>query len=54
MNEKELIEYCKFAVDHSRQNLSDTQKEIIKQAIDESQNIQELLAVAITKMFLHG
>ena len=53
MNEKELKEYCKLAVDHTRQNLSDTQKEIIKQAIDKSHNMQELLAVAIAKMFLH-
>ena len=54
MSEKELKEYCKLAVDHTQQNLSDTQKEIIKQAIDKSKNMQELIAVAIAKMFLHG
>ncbi|MBO4338478.1 MAG: hypothetical protein J5877_00980 [Clostridia bacterium] len=53
MNEKELKEYCKLAVDHTRQNLSDTQKEFIKQAIEESKNMQELIAVAITKVFFH-
>ena len=54
MNEKELKEYCKLAVDHTRQNLSENQKELIKQGIDEARNVQELLAVAITKMFLRN
>lgn len=47
MNEKEIKELCKFVLENSNKPLSDEQKEIIKLAIDNSKNIEELFLTAI-------
>lgn len=48
MTQEEQIKFlCKWAVQNSQRPLTDLEKEIIKRAIDESQTIEELLAVAV-------
>ena len=47
MTEEEIKAICKFFVDNGKRNFTDAEKELIKQAIDQSRNWQELLAVAI-------
>lgn len=41
---------CKWAVENSNRPLTDVEKEIIKQAIDQSETVEELLSVAFTVM----
>lgn len=47
MTEKEIKELCKFALEYSDKPLSEEQKELIKQAIDEARTVEELLFTAI-------
>ena len=47
MTEEEIKAICKFIVENGKRNFTDAEKELIKQAIDQSRNWQELLAVAI-------
>lgn len=47
MTEEEIKVICKFFVDNGKRNFTDAERELIKQAIDQSRNWQELLAVAI-------
>lgn len=46
MNEKMIKEMCKQIVDR-RNDLSELQKEILKEAIEQSQNLEQLLYTAI-------
>ena len=48
MTEKELKFLCKWLVDNSNRPLSKEEKEIIKQAIDKSNSIEDLILIAIT------
>ena len=47
MTEQEIKFICKQLVEHGDKPLTDTEKELIKQAIDKSKNLNELLAVAL-------
>ena len=47
MTEQEIKSICKQLVEHGDKPLTDTEKELIKQAIDKSKNLNELLAVAL-------
>lgn len=47
MTEKQIKELYKIAVEKGNQTLSKEQKEIIKQAIDNSRTVEELLVTAI-------
>lgn len=47
MTEKEIKGLCKFALENSDKPLSEKQKELIKQAIDKSETVEELLFTAI-------
>ena len=52
MTEREIKEMCKWVIDNSNQPLTKTEKEIIKQAIDNAKSFNELLGIALTKEFL--
>lgn len=52
MTEDQIKFLCKWIVDNGNRALTDIEKEVIKQAIDESKNIEELAAVAIASMRL--
>lgn len=47
MNEIEVKELYKLAVEYRNHNLTDVEKETIKTAIDSSKTIADLLAVAL-------
>lgn len=47
MTEQQIKQLCKWAVENSNRPLTDTEKELLKQAIDQAKNINELLVVAI-------
>ena len=47
MNETEVKELYKLAVEYGNHNLTDVEKEVIKTAIDSSKTIDDLLKVAL-------
>ncbi len=47
MNEKEIKFLCKWLVDNGNRPLTDLEKELIKQAIDKADNINDLFAIAV-------
>lgn len=47
MTEKEFKELCKWAVENRKKQLSKEQMELLKQAIDQSKTVEELLLIAI-------
>ena len=50
MNEKIIKEMCKQIVDR-RNDLNEFQKEVLKEAIEQSQNLEQLLYTAIASNF---
>lgn len=47
--EQQQIKFlCKWAVENSNRPLADAEKEILKQAIDNAKNIEDLLAIALS------
>lgn len=49
-NEKMIKEMCKQIIDR-RNDLNELQKEILKEAIEQSQNLEQLLCTAIASNF---
>lgn len=47
MNEIQIKELCKFAVEYGRRPLSHIEKETVKFAIDYSSNVMELSMIAL-------
>ena len=47
MREKEVKELCKFVLDNGHRRFSDRDRQLLKMAIDNSNNLQELFAVAM-------
>lgn len=47
MTEKGIKELCKWALENRNKQLSKEQKELLKQAIDQSKTVEELLLTAI-------
>ena len=47
MNENQIKELCKYVIDNGDRQISDVQKELLKQAIDKSNTWQELMTVAL-------
>ncbi len=46
MTEEELAKaLSKFLIEHRNQRLTDVEKELLKQAVDQSRSLQELLVV---------
>lgn len=50
MIEDDIKRMCKFAVEYGNRPLTREQKELLKQAIDKSQSLDELLAVAMASL----
>lgn len=47
MEEKAFKEMCKWAVDHGNHPLTQQQKEVLKNAIEQSKTLKELFIVAM-------
>ena len=52
MTEEEVKALCKFAIENGKRDFTQAEKEMLKEAIDSSRNLQELFAVAIASLFL--
>lgn len=50
MTEEQIKFICKWIIENSNRPLSELDKEIIKQAIDNAKTIEELAGVAIAAM----
>ena len=50
MNEQQIKLLCKLAIENSNHPFTNLEKELLKQAVDESKNWNELLAVAFTTL----
>ena len=50
MTEQEIKSICRLAVEHSRREFTPAEKEMLKQAVDQSRNMEELFAVAIASL----
>ena len=48
MTEQQIKFLCKWAVENSNRPLTKAEKEILKQAIDNAKNIEDLLAIALS------
>ena len=48
MTEQQFKILCQWAVDNSNRPLTDAEREIIKQAIDNAKKIEDLLAIALS------
>ena len=52
MTEEQVKLICKWLVENSSRPLTDLEKEMLKQAIDNSKNWEELLTVAIVSRMM--
>ena len=52
MTEQQVKFFCKFAVEMSDRPFTEEEKELLRQAIDKSQNLEELILVAIASLNL--
>ena len=43
MTEEQIKALCKFMIENGKRNISDIEKELLKQAVDQSRNWQELI-----------
>ena len=43
MNEEQIKAICKFLINTGNRNFTEVEKELLKQAVDQSKNWQELL-----------
>lgn len=50
MTEQQIKELCKLVIENGNRDFTEIEKEMLKTAVDQSRNFQELLAVAITSM----
>ena len=50
MTEEQIKFLCKIAIEGNNRILTRTEKELLKKAIDESKNIEELLTIAIASL----
>ncbi len=50
MTEQEIKETCKYVIEHGKREFTENEKEILKAAVDQSRNLQELFAVAIASL----
>lgn len=50
MTDQEIKEACKFVIEHGNKEF--TEKEMLKAAVDQSRNWQELLAVAMASLVM--
>lgn len=52
MTEEQIKLLCKLAIENSRKQLTNAQKETLKQAIDESKTVEDLFTVAIAEFLI--
>ena len=52
MTESEIKAISKFLIENGYRNITDIEKELLKKAVDESHNWQELMSVAIISRML--
>ena len=52
MTEEQIKMLCKLAIENSSKQLTNAQKETLKQAIDESKTVEDLFTVAMTKLLI--
>ena len=52
MNEEQIKELCKIVIENSNRNFTELEKELLKSAVDSSNNWEELLSVAIASLGL--
>ena len=50
MTEQEIKAFCKLLIEYGKRDFTDQEKEILKQAVDQSGNMQELIAVAMVSL----
>lgn len=50
MTEEQIKRFCKWAIDNSARPFTDAEKEILKQVVDSSQNLEQLLLTAIAAL----
>lgn len=50
MTEQEIKDLCKLVIEHGNRNFTKAEKELLKVAVDQSNNWQELLSVAVGSM----
>ena len=50
MTEQEIKEACKFVIEHGHRDFTMAERELLKAAVDQSRNWQELLAVVMASM----
>lgn len=48
MNEQQIKLICKLAVENSKRPFTDTEKELLKQAIDQAKSWDDLLEIALS------
>ena len=46
MTDQEIKEACKFVIEHGQRDFTEAEKELLKAAVDQSRNWQELFAMA--------
>ena len=50
MNEQQIKLLCKLAIENSNRPFTDAEKELLKQAIDQARNWEDLFAVALSTL----
>ena len=50
MTEQEIKLLCKLVIEHGNRDFTEAEKEILKQAVDQSKNLNELMTVAIASL----
>ena len=50
MTENEIKSLCKLVIEYGNRDFTETEKEVLKQAVEQSHNWQELFAVAIASL----
>ena len=50
MNEQQIKLLCKFAIKNSNRPFTSVEKELLKQAVDNANNWEELIAIALSTL----
>ena len=50
MTEQQIKELCKFAIENGKRPFTREQKEILKQAIENAESLEELLLIAFSTL----
>lgn len=50
MTSQQIKELCKLVIEHGQRDFAEIEKEMLKAAVDQSRNWQELFTVAITSL----